>query len=71
MAITFEQARHLSHGTVLHTENCTRWRVNGKPKTWKTMPDRIRIPVKHGLYSYDYVSEADLGRIHLEKDCQR
>ena len=34
-----------------------RWKVNGRVKTWKRSPDRIRIPVKCGLYEYDYITE--------------
>lgn len=31
------------------------WRRNGKTKRWKRQPERFRIPVKHGLYSYGYI----------------
>ena len=27
-------------------------KVNGKPKTWKTRPDDVNVPVKYGLYEY-------------------
>jgi hypothetical protein len=26
--------------------------VNGKPKTWKTRPDNVSVPIKYGLYEY-------------------
>jgi predicted AAA+ superfamily ATPase len=29
--------------------------VNGKPKTWKTRPGDVRVPVKYGLYEYAYI----------------
>lgn len=33
-----------------------RCRVNGKCKTWKTRPDDFRLPVKHGLRTYFYIT---------------
>jgi hypothetical protein len=56
MAITFEQAKSLTHGTILyhtiHTDAKGRpckWRVAGKPKTWKTAPTVIRVPLRYGM----------------------
>ena len=34
-----------------------RWRANGKCKTWKRNPERFQLPIKHGLYSYGYITE--------------
>jgi hypothetical protein len=51
--ITLEDAKELKPGDYLVDEiNGKRWKVNGKVQTWKTDPSRIRIPLKHGLYSY-------------------
>ena len=36
-----------------------RWRRNGKTKLWKTRPDQFKIPVKHGLYQYGYITDTD------------
>ena len=65
--ITLEQAKALENGQELwHTENKNadktpqRWRVNGKVKIWKRNPGRVQVPLKHGLYSYDYLTERDL-----------
>ena len=70
--ITIEQAKQLRPGRILyHMSNRNadgtpqRWKVNGKPKTWKRTPDRVQIPVKNGLYSYDYVTQDDLHLIAL------
>jgi len=43
-----------------------RWwqlRRNGATKTWKTDPERIRVPVKMGMYGYDVIAtySQDLG----------
>lgn len=27
-------------------------KVNGRPKTWKTRPDDVSVPIKYGLYEY-------------------
>lgn len=74
MAITLEQAKSLQYRTILyHTTNRNsdgtpeRWRVNGKPKTWKRQPERVLVPVKHGLRDYNYVSEVDLPLFTLEE----
>lgn len=74
--ITLEQAKALQYGDVLHSEvhqnrdgSCQRWRVSGKVKTWVRSPHKVRIPVKHGLYSNDRIFENDLQYIHLESEC--
>jgi hypothetical protein len=33
------------------------WRRNGQTKTWKRSPERFALPVKHGLYAYDTITE--------------
>lgn len=70
--ITLEQAKKLQSGQILYhafNKNADgtpqRWKVNGKVKTWKTMPDRVQVPLKHGLYAYDYLTESDLGLVNL------
>lgn len=54
--ITLEQAKELKYGDILHDRWGKRWKVNGEVQRWKKDPDRIRIPLKHGLYSYDAVT---------------
>jgi len=75
MSITLEQAKNLQHGEILyHPSNRNsdgspqRWRVNGKPKTWKRDPSRVRVPVKYGLYSYDHLTEHDLHLVCLSEE---
>ncbi len=70
--ITLEQAKKLKTGQVLHhvvNKNADgtpeRWKVNGKPKTWKTRPEAVRVPIKHGLYDYDYLDEGSLTLVNL------
>jgi hypothetical protein len=72
MAITIEQAKALQYGQILHhTTNKNadgtpqRWRVNGKVKTWKRSPERVQVPVKHGLYSFGYITESDLDLVDI------
>jgi hypothetical protein len=67
MELTIEQAKSLSVGTVLlwtggrnADGTFQRWKVNGQPKTWKRSPDRVRVPLKRGLYQYAYLDEANL-----------
>ncbi len=63
MPITLEQAKSLEYGDMLHLDNYNnadgtpaRLRVNGKVKTWKRDANRIKVPVKHGLYNYGEVT---------------
>ena len=73
--ITINQAKDLKQGDILYhvinrnADNTPqRWRVNGKVKLWKRSPNRIQVPLKHGLYSYDYLTEDDLNLVCLTED---
>jgi hypothetical protein len=70
--ITLEQAKNLTIGTILyHIEDknadgsARRWRVAGKVKTWKRNPEKVKVPVKRGLRSYDYLTEDTLNLVTL------
>jgi hypothetical protein len=70
--ITLDQAKQLTHGTTLYhmeyrnrDKSPQRWRVNGKPQTWKTQPHKVRVPIKHGMYDFDYLTQDDLDRLAL------
>ena len=72
MAITLEQAKALQYGDILHhvsDKNADgtpqRWRVNGKVKVWKTRPNEVKVPLKYGLYRYDYLTHNDLDMVNL------
>jgi len=61
-ALTLERAKTLTFGTILHHNynknydgTPQRWKVNGKVKLWKRDPTRFRVPIKHGLYSYNCI----------------
>lgn len=65
--ITLEEAKNLKPGDILiSARDGKRWKVNGQVKTWKKNPLRIRVPLKHGLYSYDALTEGEfeLARVH-------
>lgn len=75
MSITLEQAKELRYGIVLyHATNRNadgtpqRWRVNGTPRTWATRPGEVRVPIKHGLRTYDYLSQDDLDTVCLSEE---
>jgi hypothetical protein len=59
MSITLQEAKALKPGNILVDQNKRRWKVTGMVKTWKTDPNRIRVPLKHGLYSYDSLDGYD------------
>ena len=57
--LTLDEAKQLKPGDILHTSDRKRWKVSGQVKRWKRDPDRIRVPLKHGLYAYDSINEFD------------
>lgn len=72
--LTLKQAKSLRVGqTLYHLKNknadgtAQRWKVNGKPKTWKTRPEQVSVPIKHGLYSYDTLTHRDLHLVSLQE----
>jgi hypothetical protein len=72
MSLTSEQAKQLTIGQVLYhafDKNAdgtpAKWRVNGKVKTWVRNSNKVRIPIKHGLYAHGYLTETNLGFLSL------
>lgn len=57
--ITLAEAKELQRGDILIDERGRRWKVNGQVKRWKRDPNRIRVPLKHGLYAHDALEDTD------------
>lgn len=75
--ITLKQAKELKPGTILYHINnknsdgtAQRWWVYGKVKTWKRDPNRVKVPLKYGLYRFDYLTENDLHLVTLKEPKQ-
>ena len=77
MPITLEQAKSLTWRDNLEHVKLTnadgtpmRFRVNGMVKTWKRDVNRIRVPLKHGLYDTGYLvnNTFEGGRFELNLD---
>jgi len=71
--ITLEQAKNLKYGQILYhliLENAdgspAKYKVIGKPKTWKRRPDRVEVSTKRGLYEYVRFNENELHNLALE-----
>jgi hypothetical protein len=76
-----ETAKQLHHGEWLHhktetqggngQKTCFRIRVNGKPQTWKTRPDQIRVPVRWGMRPRDQFDlwQLDIVNYEREREC--
>ncbi len=56
--LTLDQAKALKHGEILVDSQGRRWKVNGQVKRWVRDEDRICVPLKHGLYAYDYLDNS-------------
>lgn len=52
-----DMALTLKHGDYVYYGG-QRWKVNGKPVIRKRA-NTFKIPVKHGLYSYGYITESN------------
>ena len=72
MGITLEQAKALQPGDLVNTPayknadgSVQRWRVSGKVKVWKTRPDDVRVPIKHGMYDNSYLTDTMLDEFEL------
>lgn len=72
--ITLREAKKLEYGqTLYHCSNRNadgspqRWRVTGKPQTWKRSPERVRVPVKNGLWNYGAITERELSLVCLSE----
>lgn len=72
--ITIDQAKALRVGDILyhvtyinHDKTPQRWRVSGKVKTWKRDVGRVQVPIKHGLYTCDYLTENNLHLMRLQE----
>jgi len=47
-----------------------RFRRNGKTKTWVTRPDEFRVPIKHGLREYGYITQTNAKDFHTAEQCE-
>lgn len=47
----------------------TKVRVSGQVQVWKTRPDRVIVPIQHGLYVHGYINEGNLQDFHFPEDC--
>ena len=70
--ITLEQAKALKYGDTLHhsiNKNADgtpqRWRVIGKPRTWKTRPNEVQVPIKSGLKCFGHLTEDTLNLVEM------
>lgn len=50
-------------------EKIVRVRVSGKCQTWKTRPDKFRVPVKYGLYENGEITHRNAIDFHLPSHC--
>lgn len=72
--LDLETAKSLTLGQILYSldyvnsdQTPQRYKVNGRPKTWKTRLDQVKIPVKRGLYEYGYIWHYDLTDFSLSE----
>ena len=55
-----EYGMHVCHKQYRNADGTPqRFKVNGRPKTWKTRPDAVQVPLKRGLYEYLYMTQDD------------
>lgn len=56
-----QEGINMFYSTELKNADKTRLRArrNGETKTWKTRPAEFKIPIKHGMYDYGYITEQE------------
>jgi len=65
--LTVEKVKRFSYGVrLLEKETGRRWRVNGKPKTWKRTPGRVEVGIQYGLYTWDRLTQDNLDDFVIE-----
>ena len=77
--MTLDEAKNLYVGQIIYHKfhknadgTPQRWKVNGVVKTWKHNSERVKIPLKYGLYAYDYLTENELDLVCLtEEECSK
>lgn len=56
--LSIEEAKSLTYGShvyfIANDHKARQIKINGRPQTWKTRPNDVRIPVKYGLYETGY-----------------
>ena len=72
--LTLARAKKLNYGDIIYEKGKyntdgthRRCRVSGKVKTWKRNKNRVKIPIKHGLDSYGYVTEDNINLFLIER----
>lgn len=70
--ITLEQVSTIKQGDILMLVRDgwlkpRRYKVTSVHR-WKRTPDRFEIRVKHGLYEYDRITNADKGTLTISND---
>jgi hypothetical protein len=72
--VTLAQAKKLRYGqTLFHARNrnadgtAQRWRVSGKPRTWKRDKSKVSVPIKHGLYNHDHLDQHSLKLLRVKE----
>ena len=65
--MTVEEAKNLrpgGHAEIKAQDGKVRnVKINGKPKTWKTRPNDVSVPIKYGMYEYATLSADVEGQI--------
>jgi hypothetical protein len=73
-ALTLSVGDTLYHGELRQAggKMPLRVRLSGRVRTWKRDPNRIEIPVKHGMYESYTITERDLGKwFSSEEDAEK
>jgi len=71
-AMTLSEAKNLNRDHIIYSRRDNykdgtprRWKINGKVKVWKRNPLRVQVPLKQGLYTYNYLTEKNLNQFSL------
>lgn len=61
--LTVDEIKRLEHGShvsfLANDGTIRNAKINGAPKVWKTRPNEVEIPLKHGMYEYARLDTAE------------
>jgi len=76
--VTLKKAKNLKPGQIIYHKNfknadgtAMRFKVNGKPKTWKRSPKKVKVPLKRGMYEFGYLDEYNKLQFTLNEPKQK
>jgi len=70
--MTLTEAKSLNYGDMVYSKHYKnadgtpqRFRINGKVHTWKRNSNRVKVPIRRGLWENGYLTEENIERFYI------